>query len=413
MTPQAITLVELNRRIGRALAVAPDMNNVWITAETSDLRRSGAHCYMELVQKDDAGTTEARCRAVIWGSNYNRIDATFFNATGTHLRSDMKIMVRVSISFHNVFGLSLVISDINPTYTVGDLARRRTEIIARLQAEGVSDLNRNLQWSPTPQHVAIISAAGAAGYGDFVRHLHGNNRHLRFNTTLFEAIMQGEHTSDSVIAALDRIMEHIDNFDCVVVIRGGGAVADLASFDDYDLAFNIAQFPLPVIVGIGHDRDITVLDYVANTRVKTPTAAAEALIKRLGDALDAIVNIGNDIHTGIRETISDARQQLAYYRGLLPALAENVVERNRRAVGAGTADLIAESARSRIESRRLRLNALSEILDALSPEATLRRGYSITRVDGHAVTDSRTLGPGSILTTFFAEGPAINSEIPR
>lgn len=411
MTPQAITLIELNRRIGRTLAAAPGMSNVWITAETSDLRCSGAHCYMELVQKDDNGTPVARCRAVIWGSNYSRLDAAFFSATGSRLRSDMKIMVCVSVSFHAVFGLSLVINDINPAYTVGDLARKRAEIIARLRADGVFDLNRNLAWSLTPQRIAIISAPGAAGYGDFVRHLHSNSRRLRFSTTLFEATMQGEHTSESVIDALDRIMEHVDDFDCVVVIRGGGAVADLASFDDYDLAFNIAQFPLPVIVGIGHDRDVTVLDYVANTRVKTPTAAAEALIKRLGEALDAVLDTGNSIQSGIREAISGARQQLAYYRGVLPALAENVLERSRRAVGPETAAIIAGTIRSRIESRRLRLNALAEILDALSPEATLRRGYSITRIDGHAVTDSRTLRAGSVITTTFADGQAIKSEV--
>lgn len=411
MTHTAIPLVELNRRIGRTLAAAPGLTGVWITAETSDLRNSGAHCYMELIQKDDTGTPLARCRAVIWGSNYNRLDAAFCNATGTRLRSDMKIMACVNVSFHAVFGLSLVITDIDPSYTVGDLARRRAEIIARLRADGVLDTNRDLQWSLTPQRVAVVSAPGAAGYGDFIRHLHGNARRLRFSTTLFEAVMQGEHTSESVIAALDRIMERVDDFDCVVVIRGGGAVADLASFDDYDLAFNIAQFPLPVIVGIGHDRDITVLDYVANTRVKTPTAAAEVLIGRVGDALDTLIRAGENIRNGVRDIVSDSRRQLSYYLGVLPALAGNVVERNRRAVGESTARLIADSAQARIESRRRRLEALGEVLEAISPEATLRRGYSITRVNGHAVTDSTVLSKGTVVTTTFATGPNLDLEV--
>lgn len=409
--PEAISLVELNRRIGRTLAVAPGMSNVWITAETSDLRSSGAHCYMELIQKDDSGTPLARCRAVIWGSNYNRLDAAFHNATGSRLRSDIRIMACVSVSFHAVFGLSLVINDINPAYTLGDLARRRAEIIARLRSDGVFDLNRGLAWSATPQRVAVISAPGAAGYGDFVRHLHGNNRRLRFSTTLFEATMQGSRTPESVISALDRVMERMDEFDCVAIIRGGGAVADLASFDDYDLAFNVAQFPLPVISGIGHDRDETVLDHVANTRVKTPTAAAEILITRLGNALDAVIDTAAAIGTSIREAMAGAGHQLAYYQGLLPALAQNVIERNRRAIGAGTAALIAESVRARIASRRQRLDALKEILDTLSPEATLRRGYSITRVNGRAVTDSNSLAPGTVLTTVFASGPEVHSEV--
>lgn len=411
MTPQAISLAELNRRIGRTLAAAPGLTNIWVTAETSDLRCSGAHCYMELIQKDDNGTPLARSRAVIWGSTYSRLDAAFAAATGTRLRSDMKIMACVNVNFHPVFGMSLVISDINPAYTVGDLARRRAEIIARLRADGVFDLNRNLEWSATPQRVAIISAPGAAGYGDFVRHLHNNPRRLRFSTTLFEATMQGEHTAESVIAALERIMERVDDFDCVAVIRGGGAVADLASFDNYDLAFNIAQFPLPVIAGIGHDRDETVLDYVANTRVKTPTAAAEIIIGRTGQALDAVMTAGSGILAGVREVAGDARRQLAYYRGVLPALAENVLARHRQSTGEAKARLIAESAGAVLARQRMRLEALGTVLEALSPEATLRRGYSITRVDGHAVTDSRKLSPGMTVRTTFAEGPELESEI--
>lgn len=307
---EAISLLELNRRVGHALAVAPGLVNVWVTGETSDLRVAGGHCYMELIQKDDNGAPLAKCRAVVWASTYAALSRKFAEATGANLRSDIKIMVRASVSFHAYYGLSLVINDINPEFTVGDLARKRNAIVARLRAEGVLDLNRSLPWSTTPQRIAVISAAGAAGYGDFVKHLHLNPARLRFETTLFAAAMQGDRTVPAVIGALDAIMERIDDFDCVVIIRGGGAVTDLASFDDYDLACNVAQFPLPVIVGIGHERDITVLDFVANTRVKTPTAAAEVLLGRLGAAYDAVADAGRDIMSMVKDSLAGRRQQL-------------------------------------------------------------------------------------------------------
>ena len=296
MEEQAISLLELNRRVTSAIAVAPGLQGVWITAETSDLRSSGGHCYMELVQKDErTGSPLAKSRAVMWASTFSRLGAMFYAATGTRLRSDMKIMVKVNANYHPVYGMSLVISDINPDYTVGDLARRRNEIIARLRAEGVFDMNRCLPWPQLPVRVAIISARGAAGYGDFMKHLHNNPQRLRFETELFEATLQGERTVPSVVAALEAIAARDGEFDCVVLIRGGGAVSDLASFDDYTLASNVAQFPLPIIVGIGHERDVTVLDYVANTRVKTPTAAAEALIGMAGAAYDRLRATGDAI----------------------------------------------------------------------------------------------------------------------
>lgn len=321
----------------------------------------------------------------------------------------MKILVRVNVNFHAVYGFSLVINDIDPDYTVGDLARKRNAIIAKLKEEGVYDLNRSLPWPSVPWRVAVVSARGAAGYGDFVRHLHVNPARLRFSTSLFEANMQGEHTVSSVVAALDAIMARVDDFDCVVIIRGGGAVADLAWFDDYELALNVASFPLPVIVGIGHERDITVLDYVANTRVKTPTAAAEALIGRVGDAYTRLTNVGNAILDAAKTNIGTQKQQLAYYSGLLPALAQNAIERQRQRIGLQTAQLIATATRNTMSRSRQRLDALGELLEALSPEATLRRGYSITRVDGHAVTDSTLITVDTVLETQFAKGRKVIS----
>ncbi len=409
---QSITLLELNRRVTSAIAVTPGLQGVWITAETSDLRSSGGHCYMELVQKDErTGTPLAKSRAVMWASSYQRLGAIFYAATGTRLRSDMKIMARVNANYHPVYGMSLVITDINPDYTVGDLARRRNEIIARLRAEGVFDMNRNLPWPQLPVRVAIVSARGAAGYGDFMKHLHGNPLRLRFHTELFEATMQGERTVPSVVAALEAIAARDGEFDCVVLIRGGGAVSDLASFDDYTLASNVAQFPLPVIVGIGHERDVTVLDYVANTRVKTPTAAAEALIGMASNAYERLRATGDAILTLVKDRIAGQRQQLAYYQGSIPALARSIVERNRQRLGPEIPAAITAAVRSTFARANERLGALGVLLDTLSPEATLRRGYTITRVDGHAVTAADPLDPGTVITTTFAGGRISKSTI--
>lgn len=406
-----ITLVQLNRRITGALTATPGLTDVWITAETSDLRTSGGHCYMELLQKDDSGRMLAKSRAVIWASAYARLGAAFYATTGSRLASDMKIMARVSVNFHAVYGFTLVITDIDPDYTVGDLARRRNRIIAQLKEDGVYDLNRTMHWSSTPCRIAVISAAGAAGYGDFVKHLHHNAARLRFTTRLFPAALQGAQTAPSVIAALDSIMAEVDSFDCVVIIRGGGAVSDLVSFDDYDLASNVAQFPLPIIVGIGHERDVTVLDFVANTRVKTPTAAAEVLIGRMSEAYENIRRLARAIMGTVAERIASERQQLAYWDGNLPALARNVIDRARRRVGPETARAFAAAVRSQLARRSERLGSLGELLDALAPEATLRRGYSITHYAGRAVTDSSTLTPGAEITTTFAAGPEVKSVI--
>ncbi|MDE6134731.1 MAG: exodeoxyribonuclease VII large subunit [Muribaculaceae bacterium] len=409
LTP--LTLAELNRRITGVLAVAPGLSDVWVTAETSDLRLSGGHCYMELLQKDSAGRITARSRAVIWASAYGRIAAKFAEATGSALRSDMKIMVRANVNFHAVYGLSLVVTDIDPGYTVGDLARRRNEIIARLKADGVIDLNRTLGWADTPCRVAVISAPGAAGYGDFMKHLHLNPSRFRFTTRLFPASMQGAQAVPDIIAALEEVMTRLECFDCVVIIRGGGAGSDLACFDDYDLASNVAQFPLPVVIGIGHERDITVLDYVANSRVKTPTAAAELLIGRMADAYGRMLATGRDIMNTVLERLSGESRQLAYWEGNLPALVRNVLDREHRRTGPDIAMAIATAARAILRRHADRLHATGEILEALSPEATLRRGYSITRINGRAVTDSNSLAPGDVISTTFASGTDLDSRI--
>lgn len=401
----AITLLELNRRIAAAVTAAPGTRQVWVVAETSDVRSSGGHCYLELIEKNpDTGEVLARVRATVWRSVYGRLAEEFRAATGAAFASGIKVMVRVTAAFHPVYGMSVNIDAINPEYTLGDLLRRRREMIARLTAEGIIDLNRRLAWPQVPQRVAVISAPGAAGFGDFIHQLFTNPRCLRFEASLFPAVMQGQSAAPSVIAALDRIASRMDDFDCVVIIRGGGATGDLVSFDDYALAAHIAQFPLPVIIGIGHERDITLLDYVANMRVKTPTAAAEWLIARGAEALDHVAAVGAEILRLATERIHRARTALAAAAASLPELTRTVIGRQRERTGPLAAQALEQSVRNALSRQRDRLRASAVLVDALSPAATLRRGFSITRLDGRALTDPDQAPPGATLTVTLARG---------
>jgi len=409
MEAQAITLLELNKRVGTALASAPGINNVWVTGETSDLRCSGPHCYLELIEKNpDTGTPVARARATIWGSRYAYINDMFRMATGSSLTSGIKVMVKASVSYHPVYGLSLNITDVNPEYTLGDLLRRRREMIARLTAEGIINMNRELPWPDVVSKVAVVSSAGAAGYGDFINQLYTNRYCLRFSTRLFPAVLQGENTAPSIIAALQAIVDSGEDYDCVVIIRGGGATGDLASFDNYELAANIAMFPMPVIIGIGHERDITLLDYVANMRVKTPTAAAEWLISHGEEALGRIHALGIQILDAATSRLNQAHRRLANISGQLPTLAMSVISRNAMLVGPQAELNIKQNISTQLKRRSDRLMALEQILDTISPEATLRRGFSITRIDGHAVTSADDVPSGCVITTTLATGQLIS-----
>lgn len=425
---KAMTLLQLARHLS-ALVAVPSTQNVWVTAELSDVAERGGHCYMELLEKDASSSTVARMRGIIWATNYHRLMAQFYAATGQRFVSGLKLMVCGSATLHPVYGMSLVITSINPEYTLGDLVRRRREILARLQAEGILEMNRELDWAPAPLRVAVISAPGAAGYGDFINQLYHNDYRLRFHVRLFPSLMQGDKAPSSIISALEAVADEVDNWDCVVVIRGGGATSDLATFDNYELAANIAQFPLPVIVGIGHERDVTVLDYVANMRVKTPTAAAQWLIARGGDQLARLSEIASAMLRLAAERMSGSKEQLSYYAGLLPVAAPAAVERSsaklrealsltfslssRRILPAiGRLDLIAGNLRqimSGVLARGAdRLDGAARLLDALSPQATLRRGYSVTRVNGKAVTSAASVADGCVIETTLAAGKIIS-----
>lgn len=402
---EPLTLLQLNQHISATIAGDRSLRDVWVTGETGDLRVSGGHCYLELIEKDpDTGRPVARMRAIIWASNYARIATEFAAATGQQLVSDLKVMVQVTVNFHPAFGLSAVISAINPDFTCGDLLRRRRMMLQRLTDEGIIDMNRTLPWPDVPWRIAVISARGAAGYGDFITHLFNNPSRLRFSVTLFPAILQGENAPESIINALEDVAAQIDDFDCVVIIRGGGATGDLASFDNYELAANVAQFPLPVIVGIGHERDVTILDYVAAVRVKTPTAAAEWLIGKVDDAYARVRDLASEIFRAATTKVSGGLQQLAYYAGLLPSLTLGKVDRERVRLGSSVPESLSHSALSIVRRHADRLDSIDDLLSALSPEAVLRRGYSITRVNGKAVRDTASLSPGDEVETRLAVG---------
>lgn len=427
---ESITLFELNSRIARLITGDTGTQNVWVTAELSDVAVRRGHCYMELLQKDGNGTQVAKARGVIWANNFGKLSHEFMETTGQPFATGIKLMVKASAIMHPVFGLSLVITDLDPNYTMGDLLRRRREIIDRLTKEGVIDMNRELPWPLTPQRIAVVSAPGAAGYGDFINQLLNNPSRLRFEPRLFPAVMQGEKAAASIVEALNEINTQ-GGWDCVVIIRGGGATSDLQCFEDYNLALNIAQFDIPVIIGIGHERDVTLLDYVANMRVKTPTAAAEWLIglgeKALGD-LDARAQL---IFTTVSDIIAGCKEQLSYYAGVLPVVPFDATRRaelrlNRAGVllsgvsanklspararlDVMAANVVAASSQAVARSRD-RLAAAEQLLAALSPQAVLNRGYTITRVNGKVVTSSSQLMKGDYIETTFASG-TIQSEV--
>ncbi len=306
---QKLTLSELNNLIKDALLDAFP-GTVWVVAEVSELKenRSG-HCYLELIEKEGS-TIAARSRATIWSYTYRMLKPYFETTTGQLFTQGIKILVQATVEFHSAYGLSLNIKDIDPTYTVGDMALQRKEILNRLQAEGVFDMNKELDLPLVPQKIAVISSATAAGYQDFMNQLENNEYGIRFYPKLFEAYMQGADTVPSIIHALERIFHYEDFFDAVAIIRGGGATADLSSFDNYDLALNITQFPLPVITGIGHEKDDTIIDMVAHTRLKTPTAVAEFFVSGVARFYERLMDLENNVVQLTRETIGFQQERL-------------------------------------------------------------------------------------------------------
>ena len=311
-----LTLFELNTLVRETLALEMPAE-YWVEAELSEAREVRGHCYMELIQKEEGSNTPvAKASAKCWANTWQLVKPHFMRITGQQIHAGMKVMLKVFAQFHESYGFSWIVTDIDPTYTMGDMARKRQEIIRLLKEEGVFELQKELQLPMFCQRVAVISSANAAGYGDFVNQLENNEYDFRFHTQLFPATMQGEGVEQSVILALEKIYKmHLgfknnEKFDCVVIIRGGGATSDLSGFDTLALAENVANFPIPIITGIGHERDESVLDMVSHTRVKTPTAAAAFLINHLKVVLDLIEDAEQRISSKVRQQMDVQKIQL-------------------------------------------------------------------------------------------------------
>ena len=379
------TLLELCSCIDEALSM--ELNDTyWVRAEIASLTERG-HCYMELVEKAKNNAIAAKLRATCWQHVYHLLSAYFANETGQTLAVGMQVLLQVEVSFHAVYGLSLNVVGIDPTFTLGDLARQRQLTIQRLQEDGVMDLQRSLPLPLLPRRVAVISAADAAGYGDFCHQLQSNSGGFRFHTQLFPAVMQGEQSPASIIAALQQIAATADLYDLVVIVRGGGATTDLRNFDDYSLAFHCANFPLPIIAGIGHTRDVSVVDMVVHTSVKTPTAAAEWLIAAMQAQADRLgelqLRLQRVVHMAVRKQHSK-----------LDALWQSLRFATQR----------------RLHRQRTRLEFLEKTIALHSPERIYRMGYSLTTVNGKIVKSINDVKAGDQLLTHTADG-TITSEV--
>ena len=400
---ERLTLVELNGLVRDAIENAlPE--EYWVEAELSECREHGGHCYMELIEKDERSVTPvARASAKCWRQTWVMVKPYFERTTGQQLHAGMKVLLRVYAQFHEAYGFSWIVSDIDPTYTLGDMARKRQEIIRQLKEEGVFDLQRELRIPTFAKRIAVISAEHAAGYGDFCRQLEDNDYGFKFDVTLFPAIMQGEQVEASVVDALNEIYQRISDFDVVCILRGGGATADLSGFDTLALAENVAQFPLPIITGIGHERDESILDMISNTRVKTPTAAAALLTDNLLRVLERLDDASQRLSYAVNQRINSQKARMATLTTLIPTLALRIVSDQRHRIET-TENRLPIAIERRLTNQKHLLESLSLKLQGFDPQLLLSRGYSITLKDGRAVRDPQQLKPGDEIETRVEKG---------
>ncbi len=398
----AFSLFELNNVIKDAISSAlPD--TYWVVAEIADTKlNQKGHCYLELVEKDD-NKVIAQVKANIWAYEYRKLSLKFQAATNESLKPGMKVLLLVAVTFHEVYGLSLNIKDIDPAYTMGEMALKKREVIERLTKEGIIALNKGLSLPPVPQRVAVISSPTAAGYGDFFDHLDNNPYGYRFIHVLFPALMQGAEAEQSIISALRKVSQKWELFDVLVIIRGGGSVIDLNCFDSYNLASEVARSPLPVITGIGHEKDDTVVDITAHTKMKTPTAVAEFLISGLRSFEENIIEIQNLLvkHTGIfikaeNFALSSLTQRLNFISIQLTTSLHNKIE--------GIEKDLRIHARQFMQKNVSRLDNLEKVIRLLDPSNVLRRGYSITYHKGRILKDVSLIRKGDFIDTTLFEG---------
>lgn len=373
------SLLELCERIDEALSVELDAS-YWVRAEIASLTERG-HCYMELVEKAKNNSIAAKVRATCWSHVYHLLAAYFANETGQMLSVGMQVLLQVEVSFHAVYGLSVNIVGIDPTFTLGDLARQRQQTIQRLQEDGVMELQRSLEIATLPRRIAVISAADAAGYGDFCHQLESNSGGFHFRTQLYPAVMQGEQSPASIIRALEEIAAKAEEYDVVVIVRGGGATTDLRNFDDYSLAFHCANFPLPIIAGVGHTRDVSVVDMVVHTSVKTPTAAAEWLINMMQEQAEKV----SELYVRLQRVA-----QYAIHK------QQNRLEALWQALRFAT--------QKRVSRQRNQLELWEKTISIHSPERIYRMGYSLTTMNGKVVRSIHDVQTGEELMTHTRDG---------
>ncbi len=426
-----LKLSELTELINESIINSfPDYYNV--VAEISQISRNASgHVYLQLVEKEQyTDKITANLRAAIWSSRFNMIQPYFKAITGMDLSTGIKILTKVEVSFHQVYGLSLIIQEIDPTYTLGEIEKRRQEIINQLVADGIFDENKKLELPLVIQHIAIITSETAAGYEDFVNQLNNNKNNYKFEFQLFSATMQGEKTEKSVIFALDKILLQKDDFDIVVIIRGGGSKLDLSAFDSYEIASNVAQFPIPVLTGIGHQRDMSITDMVAHKSLKTPTAVADFLIQNFADFENILIDKYNKINFSANKIIQNQTNKLSTHKKILYentfkiffdktlkfnnlyqkllALPKQIL--NEKNIDLKNKELILKNSLKHfimIENQKLLL--LSSSLENNNPQNILKKGFSMTTKNGKIVKSTQELVKNDKLTTYFEDGKIVST----
>lgn len=401
---EVLTLFELNSLVREVIEDNFD-EQYWVVGELSDVSTPafGGHFYGELVQKDEeSDRIVARARITCWARNYNMIRLRFQKEAGETLRKGLQVKLLVEVNFHEQYGYSLNVVDIDSTFTLGDLAKRRREILQQLEKDGILHDNQSLPLPRLLKRIAVISSATAAGYGDFCHQLEENDYGFHFDVQLFPAVMQGEQVPESIIAALEEIREE-PPFDLVVIIRGGGASSDLSDFDSYELAACIALYPLPVLTGIGHERDETVLDYVAHTKVKTPTAAASFIIEHQADEAALLDDLYQRITHSAKEQIQREKQRLEHQRAVLPLLFMGFYQKGENKLVL-LGQRLSSSAKQSLEREKHSLQLMQQRLNSLDPRLLLKRGYTITTCGGKLVRSIEGLAEGEVLTTQTEKG---------
>ena len=400
--PQHITLRELQRRVKAALEGQFALP-LWVSAEISDLKVNySGHCYLELVEKGgDNGVPTAQARAVIWRSQYPRVAAYFEAETGQRLAPGLKILAKVLVTYHELYGFSLQITEIDPSFTLGDLERQRQQTIAQLQQDGVWEMNREVAMPAVVQRVAIVSSANAAGYQDFCKELAKSP--YRFETVLFDAFMQGEAAEQSIIDALCRVADRLEEFDAVVIIRGGGSRSDLNCFNAYRLCSYVAQFPLPVITGIGHDKDTSVADMVAHTALKTPTAVAGWLVERMSGIEGWLDNAALQLHDGVLRLTRAQQLRLEEMAGDLRHLPAGLI-RQRRLELEGRSEAFRQAVGAFLRQEQQRVATSAELIESRSPRRILRMGFAVVRGRGRAVRSITEVTAGQRMEVEVADG---------